>query len=424
LNALDWIEKNMDGIGRISHIQVHSVDPLASVCTANFKRNLPIMLGCGDYDVWQDLPWFEEPLAEKTNQIGLCFDPVVHPGALIKLYQAYPKATIVNMIKDPQMWYKHLPFDIHQRWSKWCKPSHAIPYPTENTEATYTEFYNKYHEFLRQFVATHPGWTLVEIDLTLPSETIATTLALKLGIHSQCWIGATQGNIPLYNATMPPGVQALTEQLPRSNDVTYPLLVATLEKSGTTTAHSYFKCALGSRVPVHQFTFRNGTYTDVGKCWEANDRTGRPSLENCGHKRVFSDINFFHPTLNHCYFPVVEGGFDKFAQSYPYATVLMQIRNATSWYSSVKRWNRLDQRWSRSLGCRQKGVTPKPDATQADWEEYYENYTRSVRQTVSRYPTLNYVEVPLSEDIGPVLDNVFGFSQETQCFGHENRNPV
>eukprot|EP00797_Seminavis_robusta_P036738 Sro948_g223540.2 (392) ;mRNA; r:17529-18704 len=385
------------------------------------------MKNCGNYNIWQDLDWYEPPSPRAINATGVCFEPVLYPGALEAMYKAMPNATIINMIQQPREWFRRLPYDIHERWSTWCNPSHGGRFPTEHNLGHYKSFYNRYHQVLRDFVARHAGWQLIEIDLTKPATVIGDQLETKLRIDPLCWVDSTEGNIPLYKQKMPSGVQAITERLPRPNDITFPILVATMEKSGTTTATDYFNCAMGMNTASHQWTMRqhNGDHMNIGKCFEANVLDKRPPLENCGHWRVFAQINLFNADKNdpECYFPALEGGLEAFGQAYPYGTVLLQIRNASTWYSSMKRWSALDRRFATSPGCRQKGLTPHPKATEAMWVDFYETYTKRVRQTMELYPNLNYVEVPLSDKIGPTMDNIFGFSQETNCWKHKNSNP-
>ncbi|CAB9505050.1 expressed unknown protein [Seminavis robusta] len=120
---------------------------------------------------------------------------------------------------------------------------------------------------------------------------------------------------------------------------------------------------------------------------------------------------------------VLEGGLEEFAKAYPYGTVLLQIREPSSWHASLHRWSAMDKKFSGHPGCRKKGVTPHPRATKLMWFDYYEAYTKRVRQTMELFPTVNYVEVPLSKEIGPTTDNIFGFSQESNCWIHKNSNP-
>ncbi|CAB9505051.1 expressed unknown protein [Seminavis robusta] len=95
--------------------------PIGKCMLENLQGHKPIMQDCGDYNIWQDLAWFESRSPfRRFITTELCFDPVLHPGALEALYEAMPNGIIINMIQQPKKWFQRLPYDIHERWSTWC----------------------------------------------------------------------------------------------------------------------------------------------------------------------------------------------------------------------------------------------------------------------------------------------------------------
>lgn len=257
--------------------------------TSNYIRNITYLCGGDDetnskkqHDIWHDLQYLHVPRGNQLTpkafalQEGRCFDPVLTPGALQALYQAHPNATILNMIRDPQEWYSTLSYGLHQRW-KGCinMPRHI--FPSQNTEEQYAHFYRAYHQRIRDFVTHHPSWSLIEIDLTLPAQTITQQLQDQWNVAPpKCWTEATEStihvqespttykNIPIrkdgkddhsissdndvHKYDIPPVV---TGSLPRPNDITYPILAMSLSKSGTTNTNAYFTCNLGLGKSAH-----------------------------------------------------------------------------------------------------------------------------------------------------------------------------
>ena len=437
--------------------------------TSNYIRNITYLCGGDDetnskkqHDIWHDLQYLHVPRGNQLTpkafalQEGRCFDPVLTPGALQALYQAHPNATILNMIRDPQEWYSTLSYGLHQRW-KGCinMPRHI--FPSQNTEEQYAHFYKAYHQRIRDFVTHHPSWSLIEIDLTLPAQTITQQLQDQWNIAPpKCWTEATEStihvqespttykNIPIrkdgkddhsissdndvHKYDIPPVV---TGSLPRPNDITYPILAMSLSKSGTTNTNAYFTCNLGlgksahymyetPLAPPHQ-------QNAIALCLRDNIENGRKPLEQCGHSvQVYADIGLLHSDPNNnnhgvCYYPqMFHGGVaDAFAKAYPRATIFLAVRNATAWALSAEHFHGTREKWATHPDCPQPSgglQFPPPQSSHAVWAEFYHNHTVRVRQFVQNYPTLTYIEVPLTDESDEIMDDIFGF--QPGCWGH------
>ncbi|CAB9500078.1 expressed unknown protein [Seminavis robusta] len=397
------------------------------------KKN--ITDGCGDFDVWMDLHHLSGPYdpVHRTRPRGNCFDPVLYPDSLDQLYQAHPKATILNIVQDPQEWYTTLSRDFHWHWVEWCNPTHNNSFPTMDTEANYVQFYNNYQNKLRSFVQRHPSWTYIELDLRENQESIATRLHKELGIPGHCWADSFSAKVPeipdegdddAFDGEEESNggfyrVKTTTGSL--FNELRFPILVTALPKSGTTTIYEYFRCGLGKWTAAHQGALNLTTFnfTTIGQCMMTNIGNGWPFLHKCGNSRMYSDIGVYKRKEKACYYPTLHGGLEDFAKAYPYGTILHIRRNFNSWYDSSNRWNRLLDRWSAGSTSLCQGVFPLPGSSKSDWENFYNHHNDLVEAFALQHPTLTYLDIPLG-NAKTVLYDTFGFP--SNCWGHANVN--
>ena len=199
--------------------------------------------------------------------------------------------------------------------------------------------------------------------------------------------------------------------------VPFPIFVASLPKSGTTSVARYFTC--GKIWTAHTFVNTIGkTHAPrkqmrLGHCFLNNIQAGRPPLLDCGNYKVWSDGG--HPRGTPCFYPSVHG-LDQFSKAYPTATILLVTRNSTAWSKSVMRWKQgqLMKKWRR---C--EHFPQQKHATQADMEQFYHWHQQNLRDFVVAHPSLTYVEVALEDEtIGEQLEAQIGVPAE--CFGHHN----
>jgi hypothetical protein len=200
--------------------------------------------------------------------------------------------------------------------------------------------------------------------------------------------------------------------------IRFPILLASLPKSGTTTIHSFFKC--GRARSVHTYCPRqNGTIRAIGVLMERNVHEGLPPFLGCGDStadargpaKVFTD-NGYASDDGRCYYPSINS-LDALYAAYPNMTLMLGTRNATNWYQSLQRWNggSLLDRWK--LHCR---FMPKNDSL-AEFVEFYHWHTRHVRQFAQQHPSISYVEFSIdSPSVGEYLEKKTGIS--SNCWGH------
>ncbi|CAB9512470.1 unknown protein [Seminavis robusta] len=361
-----------------------------------------VLDGCGAYKVWSEMEFVTHHRHTDVKAPRKCFFPALQPKVLNQLFEAYPTSKVLNVIRDPDEWYHTLSPQEKQRWFKWCNANHGYVFPEATApKQAWISFYKNYQKILGEAVAKHPSVTYIEVDMTAGPGKTASMLQDELGIPPRCWVGA-----------------AVKPGLPK--EITFPVFVASLPKSATSTSHDYLNCGLGSLEGSHQWTAYadTGKSVTVGECWRDNIRHNRPILENCGDQKHWSDFGILKPG-NQCFYPTIDGGLEAMYKDHPYATILHTTRDSKKWYGSARKWANILGRWKDN--CR--GF---PNATVADetaWTDFYDWHTEHVRQFAKTHPTMTYVEIKI-EDEGKTqktLDDNFGFSRT--CWGHSNVNP-
>lgn len=148
----------------------------------NIQTNQSIFQGCGDFKVWTDTGYLETKTKANLDRKLNCFFPTMH-GGLEAFYQSHPNGTILNVLRDPDQWYgsavdwRKLP----ERLSRTCT---GFP-PPRSSAAAWREFYRWHAQMIRDFVASHPSLTYLE--LSLEAEDTGKILEDHTGIPQVCW---------------------------------------------------------------------------------------------------------------------------------------------------------------------------------------------------------------------------------------------
>jgi hypothetical protein len=138
----------------------------------------------------------------------------------------------------------------------------------------------------------------------------------------------------------------------------------------------------------------------------------RPPFENCGKYHVYSDAGFVRG--KRCFYPSVHG-LRAFYDAYPNATIILIKRNSAAWLDSIKKWKKgaLLKKWD---ACDE---FPAKNATDAQYQRFYEWHADNIRQFAAKHPSLTYVEVQLESDrVHEQLKASIGIN--ASCFGHHN----
>jgi hypothetical protein len=102
-------------------------------------------------------------------------------------------------------------------------------------------------------------------------------------------------------------------------------------------------------------------------------------------------------------------------QSYPSATWVNVVRNATAWYQSLKSFSD-GSLFVRFRLCNATG-SPNGQATRDDFIRFYQHHQAQVRRFVHARPSLSYIEVPLEDpQTGLLLEQATGIP--ASCWQH------
>ncbi|CAB9496341.1 expressed unknown protein [Seminavis robusta] len=144
---------------------------------ANIKKHRPLLQGCGDsYKVWTDAGFLSP---------GSCFYPSIH-GGLEALYESYPQATILNIVRNTDAWVNSTS-EFNNLWTRWGEKCDKFPGP-KATREDYTKFYDGHTEMIRQFAKEHPSMTYLEIPLESPDT--GKMLEEATGVNQSCWLNS------------------------------------------------------------------------------------------------------------------------------------------------------------------------------------------------------------------------------------------
>ena len=187
-----------------------------------------------------------------------------------------------------------------------------------------------------------------------------------------------------------------------------PIFLASLPKSGTTSVWRFFNC--GGVWAAHLYGKNETGGFLLGQCMKQNSMVKNHSIfEGCGSYSVWTDTGLVEgPPANTCYYPAIEG-LDDIYQSHPNATILLLVRDKTSWGRSVKRWKRgsLVARWRR---CNLTGF--QGDSLQ-QLMSFYEWHKDLVRQFAKEHPSITFLEFSLEDsNLSSLLEESTGISSK------------
>jgi hypothetical protein len=193
----------------------------------------------------------------------------------------------------------------------------------------------------------------------------------------------------------------------------FPIFVASLFKSGTTTINAYFQC--GGQRSVHWET-DEGERT--GKCLYENVRDGEDPFAGCGDYDIWTDNSFIRaPSL--CWDPSVTS-LDAIYQAYPNATILLAVRDSLAWTRSVIRWGKL---FERLRTCRNlwPNQPQKILLDVEDIQDFYKWQIQHVRDFAAAHPSMTFLEESLEDNAtASILEEKIGIP--SSCWGKHNEN--
>jgi hypothetical protein len=197
--------------------------------------------------------------------------------------------------------------------------------------------------------------------------------------------------------------------VPGKVKIPYPVYIASLYKSGTTTVHDYFVC--GNQSAVHHGVARDMYF---------NIRKGVDPFEGFSQYQVFSDHSHFRGSM--CFEPSTAMSLDAIYKFHPNMTMILSVRNSTSWVESVNKFYDLGSVIKNN--CRSPGYFERWAKNQSisdhDLQALYEWQVAYVRQFAKNHPSITYIEIPLDDPRnGDILEARIGVP--ATCWGHSNK---
>ncbi|KAG7374316.1 hypothetical protein IV203_013411 [Nitzschia inconspicua] len=190
--------------------------------------------------------------------------------------------------------------------------------------------------------------------------------------------------------------------------IPYPVYVASLYKSGTTSIHDYFVC--GNQSAVHHGAARGVL---------SNLRQNRDPFSGFPHG-IFSDLSHFRGAM--CFEPSSAMRLESMYRFHPNMTIVLAVRNSTEWVESVNKFYNLG--YLLKTTCRRPGYFerwPKhQNVTDRDLQTFYEWQVEYVRQFSKDHPSITYIEIQLEDPgNGVILEDHIGIP--AKCWGHSNK---
>ena len=386
--------------------------------------------GCGTSRIWSSMGYVTSP--ESTSSTEQCFFPSWNEQTMRHLSQYYPNATFVLVTQSPESWSDGLTSKFRKNLVENCGNANSeapVPTSADASSDEWMELYEWHQQSTRQFMMHRPD--LHYLEVSLESQDSSTTLYHEFGLSKQCWQPPNHDTYKEYN--MP--LQASESRDDAVAQLPYPILVASLPKSGTTSTQRFFQCGLGYYEAGHHWThnYTSDKPMKIGKCMERNMLAGRDLFEDCGDYNIWADTGYLdNPTRPKagvpkpgCYFPTLHGGLEAFYKSYPNGTLMNVLRDPQQWYNSAIKWRRLPERMAKQchdkpiVGGDGSGGFPKPGSSVSSWIDFYNWHTQHVRDFALAHPSISYVEVSLEgENTGRILQNITGIPES--CWGDCN----
>jgi hypothetical protein len=165
---------------------------MADCMLYNLEHDLPILDGCGDYDVYTEING-PRRMAGKI--------PWSHPRAQIFLpqhyylqgiHEQYPQATFILNTRPTDEWVHSVRTWGNRLATQFANEVHsmedgALPLPRsgEQMDLFLTNLFDDHSELVKDFVKEHPSHTLIEVDISR-NET-GKLLADAFGLEEHCW---------------------------------------------------------------------------------------------------------------------------------------------------------------------------------------------------------------------------------------------
>eukprot|EP00566_Odontella_aurita_P017784 CAMPEP_0113593292 /NCGR_PEP_ID=MMETSP0015_2-20120614/38354_1 /TAXON_ID=2838 /ORGANISM="Odontella" /LENGTH=260 /DNA_ID=CAMNT_0000499989 /DNA_START=1 /DNA_END=783 /DNA_ORIENTATION=+ /assembly_acc=CAM_ASM_000160 len=207
-------------------------------------------------------------------------------------------------------------------------------------------------------------------------------------------------------------------------NVSLPILVMGMPKTGTTTISHFFECP--GRYNVSHFFCRPGKMAE-SKCGvrvKDNIDKGRSPLQGIENFDVYAQLDAWALRKNKkidykCYLPQVEA-LEQIHAHYPKATLLLNTRRVENWIRSLDSYNGGRMR-NQMESCDIPGLPAGIGIQDSDLKTFYLDHIERIRAFARAHPSHSFLEVDIeSSDAGMMMEDAFGIDHS--CWGHKNKS--
>ena len=356
-----------------------------------------------------------------------------------QIYDYFPNATWILNLRDPQAWLRSVDRwqDLRQRFVDHLG---GVDFPRGRgaKDEEMIAFYKLQAQRIRDYVKDHPSITLVEVQIDSPEA--EQVMEDSFGIHRKCW-GNKNKNSNNETATVwvpknppPHKSKKLTQTTyneseqqdkklkPHELTLSTPILVMGLQKAGTTSIYSYFKCGMDGALSHYDCKPDPRRPGEIGMACGKRLRRNiekfqKPAFDEIDHFDLYAELD---AQENNGGITLPQWNFvQQMHDHFPNATWILNLRDPQAWLRSVDRWQDLRQRFIGYLG----GVDfPKGrGAKDEEMVAFYKVQAQRIRDFVKDHPSITLVEVQIdSPEAGQVMEDAFGISKK--CWGNKNAN--
>jgi len=443
-SAHHWMRKAATGdLIRIGLCMGRNDDP------NNQSSSRPLVEDCGGYAVYTDAGAMWTEMEEPTNRtaggrnkhrVQRCFFPGIH--GLENIAKHYKSATIVHVKRNTSEWVRSAGNwnNILGRMSSSCNgggiPKQEDPYQNNATAEHWMAFYDQYADNIRQFAARNPHLTLVEAELESPET--PRILEQATGIDANCYAhthktsdlkakkAKKKQQKKMAEAALQKGTEEKSAEPREIKPPKDPIFVLSLPTVANQQLHQYFECGYGSGSSAIKYVPKgdpnegnqqNVPVIQLAECMAQNNFVNRPLVEGCGGggNRPIAYVDtgaVFTSRTNQqrvCFFPGVHA-LENIGRYYPNSTIVhATTNNVWQWIRDVRSHKNLLAKIASACGVSSGGMDrddrvhfPQGAAEQdnADWIQFYRNYTQSIRNFARSHPSINFVETQLDSMVG------------------------
>ena len=190
----------------------------------------------------------------------------------------------------------------------------------------------------------------------------------------------------------------------------FPILNVGFPKSGTSSLHSYFKCAGYKSRHSEAGTCMHKVFDDI----EGNKTKSPLDYQCVGNNMIATQLD--SSRKGQCYWPQITL-LDEIHHSVPNATFVLLFRDVRDWIRSINQWGTLRKRLNM---CHLRSLVKQDLLTDNELKMWWCRHITHIREFVDQYPSHELIELEIYNKnvTSNILTSLFGGSES--CWGRSN----